>query len=185
MLHLGKTESDDGRQDWRARVFLARRRSHIRLEPSMTNISQRDFTKGNSGIVTVDRIGELPSLFEGNKYKVVKNLEVFSPRIHDLFLSQNGTRAYVPIYRDGIRGKNPCRVILSLVSPSRRKNTLPIGVCPRTSPHMACVGEQGPALFHLQNRGVVMELDPLTGKHESVMGNGSDTGHCIEITPMA
>jgi YVTN family beta-propeller protein len=150
----------------------------------MTNVSQRNFTSGNKGLVAVDKIGNCILFIDPDKYKVVKTLGGFAPNVHDLLISRGGTRAYVPIYGDGIHGKNPHPGhLIAVIDLEKKEHIADWSVSPYLAPHGMRWGNNGQLYCICENSGVVLELNPLTGKHESVMEVGSDKGHRIEITP--
>jgi DNA-binding beta-propeller fold protein YncE len=153
------------------------------MEPSMKNTSERNFATGHKGLVAVDKIGNCILFLDPQTFKIEKVLDGFAPNVHDLLVSQDLTRAYVPIYGDGIHGKNPRPGhLIAVIDLEKKEHIADFSVSPYRAPHGMRWGRNGQLYCICEDSGVVLELDPVTGKHEGVLHVGSDKGHRIEIT---
>jgi hypothetical protein len=70
-------------------------------------MSDPNFLTGNSGLIAVDKVGNQVLFLDPNSYATVLTLDGFAPRVHELLIAPNQAIAYVPIYGDGIHGRNP------------------------------------------------------------------------------
>jgi len=66
-----------------------------------------NFATGSSGLIAVDKIGNQILFLDPRTYATALTLDAFAPRVHELAISSDHQTAYVPIYGDGIHGKNP------------------------------------------------------------------------------
>jgi hypothetical protein len=66
-----------------------------------------NFPTGSSGLIAVDKIGNQILFLDPLTYVTTLTLDAFAPRVHELAISPDHRTAYVPIYGDGIHGKNP------------------------------------------------------------------------------
>lgn len=66
-------------------------------------------TTGTRGIVAVDKVGNKIRFYDPVTLKESKVIDGPEPCVHELALSHDHTRAYIPLYGDGIYGgnKNP------------------------------------------------------------------------------
>jgi hypothetical protein len=73
----------------------------------MKHYSDRNFTTGTSGLIAVDKKGNEVLFLDPESYNVIASIKGFALRVHELLISEDHTRAFVPIYGDGIHGNNP------------------------------------------------------------------------------
>ena len=69
--------------------------------------SDRNFSSGTEGLVAIDKVGNRVLFLDPTNYALIFTLDGFAPRVHELLISEDHTRAFVPIYGDGIHGNNP------------------------------------------------------------------------------
>jgi hypothetical protein len=73
----------------------------------MRTYSDRNFTSGTEGLIAIDKIGNKVLFLDPTTYDVTRSLDGFASRLHELLISEDHTKAFIPIYGDGIHGDNP------------------------------------------------------------------------------
>ena len=145
---------------------------------------QRNFTTGTTGLIAVDKIGNEVLFLDPVTYKVTKTITGFAPNVHELLVSEDGARAYIPIYGDGIHGKNPdpghLIVVIDLLD---ERHVEDFSVDPYRAPHGMRWGSNGRLYCVCENSGVVVEIQTQTGAIQEVLNVVSTKAHRIEITP--
>ena len=109
-----------------------------------------NFLNGSNGLIAIDKVGNQVLFLDPGSYETVLTLDGFAPRVHEVLIAPDRATAYVPIYGDGIHGKNPhpghlvalfdlpmaaefCALnILALVSSFAHANTRCDPACPRS-----------------------------------------------------
>ena len=69
-------------------------------------MADANFMTGSNGLIAVDKVGNQVLFLDPISYETVLVLDGFAPRVHELLVAPDGGTAYVPIYGDGIHGKN-------------------------------------------------------------------------------
>ena len=77
----------------------------------MTNESKLNFSTGHKGLIAIDKIGNQILFLDPNNFDLVHMIDGVAPRVHDLLISGDHAKAYVPMYGDGIHGNNPHQAI--------------------------------------------------------------------------
>jgi DNA-binding beta-propeller fold protein YncE len=143
-----------------------------------------NFATGSNGLIAVDKIGNQILFLDARTYATTVTLDAFAPRVHELAISPDHRTAYVPIYGDGIHGKNPhpghLIAVFDLVAQLHAGD---FSTYPYLAPHGLRWGSQGQLYCVCENSGVVLEMDAGTAKIEHVIEVGSDKAHRIEVTP--
>ena len=92
--------------------------------------------------------------------------------------------AYVPIYGDGIHGRNPNPGhLLSIFDLNRRAYVGDIDLRPYIAPHTLKLGPDGLIYLTCENSAVVAVIDPATNKVIDAIDSGSTNGHRLIIAP--
>ena len=68
---------------------------------------QPNFPTGRAGLIAVDKVGNQVRFLDPATFETVHALGGFPSRVHELAISPDGARAFVPIYGDGRHGANP------------------------------------------------------------------------------
>jgi DNA-binding beta-propeller fold protein YncE len=143
-----------------------------------------NFATGSKGLIAVDKIGNQILFLDPKTYATTLTLDAFAPRVHELAISPDHKTAYVPIYGDGIHGKNPHPGhLIALFDLGARRHAGDFSTYPYLAPHGLRWGPQGQLYCVCENSGVVLEMDSGTGGIKHVIEVGSDKAHRIEVTP--
>jgi DNA-binding beta-propeller fold protein YncE len=93
-------------------------------------------------------------------------------------------RAYVPIYGDGIHGRNPNPGhTLHVIDLVKREVIDSIDLSPFRAPHTLRLGADGMIYITCENSSVVAAIDPKTNKMAYAIDSGSTNGHRLAIAP--
>ena len=143
-----------------------------------------NFATGSNGLIAVDKIGNQILFLDPGTYATTLTLDAFAPRVHELAISPDHRTAYVPVYGDGIHGKDPHPGhLIALFDLVARRHAGDFSTYPYLAPHGLRWGPQGQLYCVCENSGVVLEMDAGTGSIEHVIEVGSDKAHRIEVTP--
>ena len=95
-----------------------------------------NFATGSKGLIAVDKIGNQILFLDPRTYATTLTLDAFAPRVHELAISPNHKTAYVPIYGDGIHGKNPHPGhLIALFDLTARRHAGDFSTYPYLAPH--------------------------------------------------
>ena len=143
-----------------------------------------NFPTGSDGLIAVDKIGNQILFLDPETYATTLTLDAFAPRVHELAISPDHKTAYVPIYGDGIHGKNPHPGhLIAVIDLVARRHAGDFSTYPHLAPHGLRWGPKGQLYCVCENSGVVLEMNADTGTIEHVIEVGSDKAHRIEVTP--
>jgi hypothetical protein len=137
-----------------------------------------NFPTGSSGLVAVDKIGNQILFLDPLTYVTALTLDAFAPRVHELAISPDHRTAYVPIYGEGIHGKNPhpghLIAVLDLVA---RRHAGDFSTCPYLAPHGLRWGPLGQLYCVCEDSGVLLEIDAGTGSIKQKSQERTGRGH--------
>ena len=143
-----------------------------------------NFPTGCAGLIAVDKVGNKVLFLDPVTFETVEVLNGFAPRVHELAISSDHSRAYIPIYGDGIHGNNPNPGhLIAVVDLHLRRHTGDFSVAPFLAPHGMRWGAAGQLYCVCEDSGVVVELHAGTGQIGHVMDVGSVNAHRIEVLP--
>jgi YVTN family beta-propeller protein len=137
---------------------------------------------GASGLVLIDKLGHHIRFFDPATYKELGNLDVgINP--HDLAISADHKTAYVPIYGDGIYGKNPHPGHeIAIIDLASRQQTGTIDVSPYQAPHGIQIDSKGMLYVTCDLSRMLLVIDPKTRHIEAAIGT-EGTGHWVAVLP--
>ena len=97
--------------------------------------STLNYPTGKQGLLLIDKLGAHIRFFDPATYKELSNFET-PANPHDFVLSADHKTAYVPIYGDGVYGRNPHPAHeIQIVDLVARKSAGIIDVSPYQAPH--------------------------------------------------
>ena len=136
------------------------------------------------GLIAVDKIGGKVLFLDPDDYRTTLVLDDFESVPHELLCLPAAATAYVPIYGDGIHGRNPNPGhLLSVVDLKTRRHTADIDLSPHVAPHGLQLGPGGLIYVTCENSGVVALVDPVGLKVTDAIATGSTNSHRLVIAP--
>ena len=136
------------------------------------------------GMIAVDKIGCKILFLNPKTFATETILDGFQRTVHELLVIPEANRAYVPIYGDGIHGRNPNPGnTLHVVDLIERKVIESIDLSPFRAPHTVRRAPDGMIYITCENSAVVAAIDPKTNKLVYAIDSGSKNGHRLAIAP--
>jgi len=137
---------------------------------------------GKTGVMMVDKLGAHVRFFDPATWKETANIEMgMNP--HDFVVTADHKLAYIPIYGDGVYGKNPHPghevAIIDLMA---KKLVGSIDVSPNVAPHGIQIDAAGMIYVTCDISRKVLVIDPKARKIVDTIDN-EGTGHWIGILP--
>ncbi|AXK80336.1 WD40 repeat domain-containing protein [Pseudolabrys taiwanensis] len=121
---------------------------------------------------------------DAQTYATRKVLEGFQRTVHELLVIPEMGRAYVPIFGDGIHGRNPNPGHTLCVFDLRNETHLTdIDLRPHIAPHTLKLGPDGLIYITCENSAVVVVIDPKTNTVVDTIGSDSTNAHRLIIAP--
>ena len=136
------------------------------------------------GLIAVDKMGGKVLFLDPVTHATTLVLDDFAPKPHELLVLPELGMAYVPIFGDGIHGRNPNpHHLLSLVDLEARRHVGDIDLKPYIAPHGLQRGPDGLLYVTCENSGVVVVID--LARHDVVdaIETGSTNAHRLAIAP--
>jgi YVTN family beta-propeller protein len=135
------------------------------------------------GMIAVDKIGCKILFINPQSYETETVLEGFQRTVHELLVIPETGRAYVPIFGDGIHGRNPNPGHqLWVIDLHNRKLITDIDLRPLSAPHTVRLGADGLIYITCENSAKVAVIDPKTNKVIDAIDSGSTNGHRLCIS---
>ncbi len=136
------------------------------------------------GMIAVDKIGCKILFLNPQTYETETVIEGFQRTVHELLVIPETGLAYVPIFGDGIHGRNPNPGhVLHVIDLLKRKRADDIDLRPYSAPHTVRLGADGLIYITCENSAVVAVIDPKTNKMIDAIESGSTNGHRLAIAP--
>jgi len=143
-----------------------------------------NYPTGTHGIFMVDKLGAHLRFFDPMTFKERSSLEV-AANPHDFVLSADHKLAYVPIYGDGVYGKNPHPGHeIDIVDLSTRKLAGVIDVAPYRAPHGIQIDKSGTLYVTCDLDRKLLVIDPKARTIKTAIDT-EGTGHWIAMLPDA
>ena len=138
---------------------------------------------GSTGLFLVDKLGGHVRFFDLT-YKEQAAIQL-GANPHDFVLSADHKLAYVPIYGDGVYGKNPNPGHeIAIIDLAARKVAATINVAPYRAPHGIQIDNDGTLYVACDLDRKVLVIDPRTRSIKSTIDTDG-TGHWIALVPEA
>ena len=136
------------------------------------------------GLIAVDKMGGKVLFLNPTTYETETVLDGFQRTVHELLVLPEVGRAYVPIFGDGIHGRNPNPGhTLHVIDLNKRERAADIDLRPLIAPHTLKLGPDGLIYITCENSAVVAIIDPATNKVAGTIDSGSTNGHRLIISP--
>ncbi len=136
------------------------------------------------GMIAVDKMGGKVLFLNPVTYETEIVLDGFDKTVHELLVMPETHRAYVPIFGDGIHGRNPNpQHWLCVFDLERRSLLTTIDLRPYIAPHTLKLGPDGLIYITCENSAKVVAIDRSTNKVVDAINSGSTNGHRLIIAP--
>lgn len=139
---------------------------------------------GSHGLIVIDKIGRHVRFFDPSTFQEISSVEVgVAP--HDVAISPDHKFAYIPVYGDGVYGRNPNPghnvAVIDLAS---RKVAGMIDVSPYQAPHGIQIDDAGKVYVTCDLSRKLLVIDPKTRSVEAAIDT-EGTGHWAAVLPDA
>ncbi|MBM3530400.1 MAG: WD40 repeat domain-containing protein [Alphaproteobacteria bacterium] len=139
---------------------------------------------GTRGVIAVDKMGGKVLFLNPETYATEVVIEGFPRTPHELLVLPERSKAYVPIFGDGIHGRNPNpQHLLCVFDLNRRAHVHTIDLRPYIAPHTLKLGPDGLIYLTCENSAVVVAIDPAADRVVEAIDSGSTNGHRLIIAP--
>ena len=140
--------------------------------------------KNSHGMIAVDKIGTKVLFLNPQTYATEVVIDGFPRTVHELLVVPETGRAYVPIFGDGIHGRNPNpQHHLCVFDLHKRALAETIDLRPYIAPHTLKLGPDGFIYITCENSAKVVVIDRHTNKVIDAIDSGSTNGHRLIIAP--
>ena len=138
------------------------------------------------GLIAVDKMGAKVLFLNPKTYETEVVLDGFKRTVHELLVvpatGSQPAMAYVPIFGDGIHGRNPNpQHELCVFDLDKRAQVATIDLYPYIAPHTLKLGPDGFIYITCENSAVVAVVDRKTNKVVEAIDSGSTNGHRLII----
>src|SRR5215470_10163097 len=136
------------------------------------------------GLIAVDKMGGKVIFLDPISYATTLVLDDFERVPHELLAIPQSSTAYVPIYGDGIHGRNPNPGhLLSVIDLEKRAHVADINLAPFEAPHGLQIGPDGLLYITCENSGVVALVDLGARRMVDGIETGSTNSHRLVTAP--
>ena len=138
---------------------------------------------GTQGLIMIDKLGGFVRFFDPASLKELSSFAIPDGPPHELAISPDHETAYIPIYGDGVYGRNshPGHVI-AIVDLASRKMTGTIDISPYIAPHGLQVDANGVLYATCDLSRKFLVIDPKTRAITAAIDT-EGTGHWIAVLP--
>jgi DNA-binding beta-propeller fold protein YncE len=136
------------------------------------------------GMIAVDKMGAKILFLDPKTFETQTVLDGFQRTVHELLLVPETGLAYVPIFGDGVHGRNPHPGhTLCIIDLAKRAHVGDIDLFPYIAPHTLKLGPDGLIYITCENSAVVVVIDRKSHKVVEAIGSGSTNAHRLIIAP--
>jgi YVTN family beta-propeller protein len=136
------------------------------------------------GMIAVDKIGTKVLFLNPKTYETELVIDGFPRTVHELLVIPETGFAYVPIFGDGIHGRNPNpQHHLCVFDLHKRAHIDTIDLRPYIAPHTLKLGPDGYIYITCENSAKVLMIDRHTNKVVDAIDSGSTNGHRLIVAP--
>jgi len=135
------------------------------------------------GMIAVDKMGGKVLFLDPTTYQTEVVIDGFPRTVHELLIVPETGLAYVPIFGDGVHGRNPNpQHFLCVFDLDKRAHVATIDLRPYIAPHTLKLGPDGLIYITCENSAVVAVIDRKTNKVVEAISSGSTNGHRLIIS---
>jgi len=135
-------------------------------------------------MIAVDKIGTKVLFLNPQNFATEVVIDGFPRTVHELLVVPETGFAYVPIFGDGIHGRNPNpQHHLCVFDLHKRAHVATIDLRPYIAPHKLKLGPDGFIYITCENSAVVAVIDRKTNEVVGAIDSGSTNGHRLVIAP--
>ena len=150
---------------------------HLHIESSNAMANAR-------GLIAVDKMGGKVLFLNPTTYATEVVLDGFPRTVHELLVIPETGLAYVPIFGDGIHGRNPNpHHLLCIFDLNTRTHVGDIDLRPCIAPHTLKLGPDGLIYITCENSAKVAVIDRKRNRVVEALDSGSTNGHRLIIAP--
>jgi DNA-binding beta-propeller fold protein YncE len=149
-------------------------------------MSARDasMTSVEHGTIAVDKMGTKVLFLDPETHATDVVIDGFLKTVHELLVVPETGLAYVPIFGDGIHGRNPNpQHHVCVFDLHRRMLSATIDTSPYIAPHTLKLGPDGLIYITCENSAVVAVIDRDKNQVVDTIDTGSTNGHRLIIAP--
>src|SRR6266699_248091 len=140
--------------------------------------------KTSRGMIAVDKIGTKVLFLDPVSFETEVVLDGFPRTVHELLVVPDTGLAYVPIFGDGIHGRNPNPGhLLCIIDLEKRAHVGDIDLTPHIAPHTLRLAPDGMIYITCENSAVVAVIDRSSHKVVDAIDSGSTNAHRLIISP--
>jgi len=141
-------------------------------------------TSVEHGMIAVDKMGTKVLFLDPRTYATEVTIDGFPRTVHELLVVPETGFAYVPIFGDGVHGRNPNpQHYLCVFDLHRRALAATIDTSPYIAPHTLKLGPDGLIYITCENSAVVAVIDRDRNTVVDAIESGSTNGHRLIIAP--
>jgi len=140
---------------------------------------------GRNGLILIDKRGNHVRFFDPATLKELSNFSTGAQAAHDLAISPDHRTAYIPIYGDGIIGRNPHPGnVIVVVDLASRRATGMIDLSPCQAPHGIQIDAEGMLYVVCDITRTLLIVNPATSTIVATI-DVEGTGHWLALLPDA
>ncbi len=134
------------------------------------------------GLIAVDKMGGKVLFLNPVTYETEVIVSDLEKTVHELLVMPETSRAYVPIFGDGIHGRNPNpQHLLCVFDLAKRSLLTTIDLSPCEAPHSLKLAPDGLIYITCENSAKVAVIDRETNTMVGAIDTGSDNCHRLII----
>ena len=139
---------------------------------------------GTTGLIAVDKMGGKVLFLNPASYATTAVLDDFERTPHELLIIRPTATAYIPIFGNGVHGRNPKPGhLLSIIDLTNRTHAGDIDLSPLEAPHGLALAPDGLIYVTCENSGVVAIVDHSRRAVVGTIETGSTNSHRLALSP--
>jgi YVTN family beta-propeller protein len=137
---------------------------------------------GKNGLILIDKLGHFARFVDPTTFKELSSIELeVAP--HDLAISPDHKTVYIPIYGDGVYGRNPHPGhTIAVIDLTSRQLKGTIDVSPYQAPHGIQIDANGTLYVTCDLSRKLLVIDPKKRSIEAAIDT-EGTGHWVAVLP--